>query len=217
MLSLLLIAITVDVILENARKGLMNEILYADDLVSMSESIENLKEKFLKWKEAFENKRLKVNLKKTKVMVNHLQGEVLKSKVDPCAKCSKRVMANLMMCTNFGKWVHGSCAKIKRMTSALAKVFVCGLCVDTKEGIVEPDKKLSFFDLVDLVKSFCYLGERLNASGGGEAVITARTRIGWIKFRECGELLYGRKFSLKIKGMMYYSCPRSAIPHGSKT
>ena len=35
-----------DVILENAREGLMNEILYAGDLVLMSERIENLKEKF---------------------------------------------------------------------------------------------------------------------------------------------------------------------------
>ena len=43
----LLFAITVDLILENAR-GLMNEILYADELVLVSESIENLKEKFLK-------------------------------------------------------------------------------------------------------------------------------------------------------------------------
>ena len=49
------------------------------------------------------------------------------------------------------------------------------------------------------MKSFCRLGDRLNASGGSEAAVTARTRIGWIKFRECGELLYGRKFSLKIK------------------
>ena len=36
-----------NVISENA-KGLMNKILYADDLVLISESIENLKEKFLK-------------------------------------------------------------------------------------------------------------------------------------------------------------------------
>ena len=36
----------------------MNEIWYADDLVLMSESMKNLKEKFLKWKEAFESKRL---------------------------------------------------------------------------------------------------------------------------------------------------------------
>ena len=64
---------------------------------------------------------------------------------------------------------------------------------------MEPGKKLSFFDHVDFVKSFCYLGDRLNASGGSEAAVTARTRIGWIKFRECGELLHGRKFSLKMK------------------
>ena len=37
-----------DVISENAREGLMNEILYADDLVLVGESMENLKEKFLK-------------------------------------------------------------------------------------------------------------------------------------------------------------------------
>ena len=52
--SPLLFAIAVDVISENARKVLMNEILYAKDLVLMRESIENLKEKFFKWKEAFE-------------------------------------------------------------------------------------------------------------------------------------------------------------------
>ena len=106
-LSPLLFAIAVDVILKNAREGLMNEILYADDLVLMSESMENLKENFLKSKEAFESKGLKVNLNKTKVMGSSSKGEVLKSKVDPCAKCGKRVMANLVMCTKCDKWVHG--------------------------------------------------------------------------------------------------------------
>ena len=112
-LSPLLFAIAVDVILENAREGLMNEILYADDLVLISESVENLKEKFLKWKKALESKGLNLNLKKTKVMVNGSKGEVLKSKVDPCAKCDKRVMANSVMCTKCGKWVHGRCVKMK--------------------------------------------------------------------------------------------------------
>ena len=50
MLSQLLLAIAEKVILENAREGLMNEILHAADLVLMSERIENLKEKFLKMK-----------------------------------------------------------------------------------------------------------------------------------------------------------------------
>ena len=66
-----------DVISENAREGLMNKILYADDLVLMSESIESLREKFLNMNEAFESKGLKVNLKKITVMVSGSKGEVL--------------------------------------------------------------------------------------------------------------------------------------------
>ena len=58
-------AVAVNVILENARERLTNEILYADDFVLMSENKENLKEKFLKWKGAPDSKGLKVNLKKT--------------------------------------------------------------------------------------------------------------------------------------------------------
>ena len=46
MLSPLLFAIPVNVITENAREELMNKILCANDLVLMSESIENLKKKF---------------------------------------------------------------------------------------------------------------------------------------------------------------------------
>ena len=36
------------------------------------------------------------------------------------------------------------------------------------------------------MRGFCYLGDRVNASGGCEAAVTARARIGWVKFRECG-------------------------------
>ena len=133
----------------------MNEILYVDDLVLMSESMENSKEMLLKWKEPFESKGLKVNLKNSKVMASGSKGEILKSKVDPCGK---RVMAKSMMCTKCGKWVHGKCAKMKRVTSTLTKGFVCELCVDTKKGIVEPGEEISFFDQVNFVKSFSCLG-----------------------------------------------------------
>ena len=36
------------------------------------------------------------------------------------------------------------------------------------------------------MKSFCYLQDKLNGNGGSEAAVTARTRIGLKKFRECG-------------------------------
>ena len=43
MLSPLLFAIVVDFIAENARRGVVNEILYADDLVLMSEIMKHFK------------------------------------------------------------------------------------------------------------------------------------------------------------------------------
>ena len=67
-------------------------------------------------------------------------------------------MAISVMGTKCGEWVHDRCAKMKRVTSTLTKGFVCKLCVDTKKGIVEPGKEILFFDQVDCVKSFCYLG-----------------------------------------------------------
>ena len=33
--------------------------------------------------------------------------------------------------------------------------------------------------------------------------MTARTRCGWVKLRECGELLNGRRFPLKVKGAVH--------------
>ena len=43
--------------------------------------------------------------------------------------------------------------------------------------------------------------------------MTASKRIGWVKFKECGWLLYARKFSLKMKGRIYHSCIRLAMLH----
>ena len=54
----------------------------------------------------------------------------------------------------------------------------------------------------------------MNASGGCKAAVTARARIGWVKFKECGELLNSKRFSLKTKGMVYWSYARSAMLYG---
>ena len=47
-LSPFIFAIVVDVFTEFAREGALSELLYAGDLVLMSEAIEGLKNKFLK-------------------------------------------------------------------------------------------------------------------------------------------------------------------------
>ena len=61
-LSPFLFAVVVDVVTKFDRRGTLNELLYADNLVMMSETIEGLRNTFTKWKETFESKCLKVNL-----------------------------------------------------------------------------------------------------------------------------------------------------------
>ena len=59
-------------------------------------------------------------------------------------------------------------------------------------------------DDVENVEGFCHLRNAFNASGGSEMTVVARTKIGWMRFRECGEVLY-------------QICTRSAILYGSET
>ena len=80
----LLFSIVLNVVTENAREGLMKEVLYAEDLILMSEMMEGLKERFLKCRSALESKGLMVNLEKTKVMVYGSEGKVIQSRIDPC-------------------------------------------------------------------------------------------------------------------------------------
>ena len=114
-------------------------------------------------------------------------------------------------------WKLGSwqMCKNKRVTAKLAMHFVGSKCKGIMEGTVDSIEKLC--DEVKTVNGFCYLGDRLNASGGREAAVTARVRIGWVRFREYGELLLGNRFPLKMKGEVYRCCVRSAILYGSET
>ena len=74
----------------------------------MSKTIEGLRSKFLKWKEAFESMGLKVTLGKTKVMVSGgiTKDGISKSKVDQCGLCSLRVKVNSVLRLQCGKWIH---------------------------------------------------------------------------------------------------------------
>ena len=58
---------------------------------------------------------------------------------------------------------------------------------------------------METVREFTYLGDSVGEGGEYEAAVTARTGCVWVKFRECGELLYGRRFPLGLKGSVYES------------
>ena len=142
-------------------------------------------------------------------MVIGSKGELFKRKIDQCGVCERRVIANSVLYTKCGNWVHGKCAKITTATARLAMQFACLKCKGIMERMVNSIEKLC--DEVETVNGFCYLGERLNASGGCEAPVTARVSIGWVRFRESGELLLGNRFPLKMKGKVCRCCVRSAI------
>ena len=79
---------------------------------------------------------------------------------------------------------------------------------------MEQEEKLC--DEVEIVREFTYLGDMVSADGGREAAVNARTRCGWVKHRECGELLHGRKFHLKQKGHVNHSYVMPAILYGNE-
>ena len=93
----------------------------------MSETILGLRDKFLKWKEAFESKGLKVNIRKTKVMVSGFitKNGLSNSNVDVFGVCILRVKVNSVLC---GKWIYSRCAGVKRVTLTFSRNFACKKC-----------------------------------------------------------------------------------------
>ena len=67
-LSSFLFAFPVHVVSKLVIEGVLSELLCADDLVLMNDTIEGFRNKFLAWKEAFESKGLKFVLGKSKMM-----------------------------------------------------------------------------------------------------------------------------------------------------
>ena len=69
-----------EVVTQKVREGLPWELLYADDLVLVAQSIEEFREKVQQWKTCIESKGLKMNIDKTKVMRNGKgSGDIVKT------------------------------------------------------------------------------------------------------------------------------------------
>ena len=94
-LSPLLFNIVLDEIAKVVNKEELMELLYADDLVLIGRTLDEVKVKFSKWKEALEQKGLKVNLSKTKIMKTSREAKTKEvSQIDPCSVCGLRVKSN---------------------------------------------------------------------------------------------------------------------------
>ena len=86
---------------------------------------------------------------------------------------------------------------MKNVNANAARFFVCSKCDKTRNCEVEVQQEV-MCDEVETVKGFRYYGDRLNVSAGCEATMSGMEEI-----RECGKILFGKRFSLQMKGKVY--------------
>ena len=161
--------------------------------------MEVLEAQFIRWKAAFEGKKLKVNLGKTKVMESDGgSGVIVLAKNDPCGVCGKRAKVNCVRCTTCEKWVYVGCARLKGVYCRMNGNFECRVCIN---GSNEECKNVSNNCLSNLekVNSYCYLGVNKNGGGGSELAVTRRIGLGWKAFNSMSSLLCGKRHTWNIK------------------
>ena len=72
-------------------------------------------------------------------------------------------------------------------------------------------------DKLEVVASFCYLGDMLSAAGGCELSTTTHVKTAWKKFKDLLPVFSSHHLSFKTRGRVYSSCVWSAILHASET
>ena len=213
LLNPLLFIIVLEALSLEFRAGVPWEDLYADDLVTIADSLEECVRKLLIWKEAMEKKVLRVNAGKTKVMICGTGLDLLQISGEyPCAVYRTGVGNNSIYCNGCKLWVHKKCSEVQGLTPNPG--YRCARCMGNASPIdgrpqnevqVGPDK-------LEVVASFCYLGDMLSAGGGCEIMVTTRVKTAWKRFRELLPVLTSHHLSYKTPGHVYSSCVRSAMP-----
>jgi len=108
-LSPLLFVIVMEAISREFRVALPWELLYADDLVVIAETEEDLIKRLNEWKNNVENRGTRVSMNKTKVMMSgERQKPLQKAARWLCGVCGRGVGSNSIQCTSCHKWVHRS-------------------------------------------------------------------------------------------------------------
>ena len=119
-LSPLLFIMIMDVMTEDVGDVSLMELLCADDLVLCGESLNEVMDKYGRWKSIVEGMGLKVNVDRTKVMQLLFGKKSSISKVDPCGVCGERVCCNSIQCTKCQRWVHRRCSDVPRQVSLVS-------------------------------------------------------------------------------------------------
>ena len=134
-----------------------------------------------------------------------------------CAVCRTGVGSNSIFCKGCKHWVHKKCSGLKRLTKDTD--YRCTWCQVTARPLDDrPQKEVQVGpDKLEVVASFCYLGDMLSAAGGCELPTTMLVKTAWKKFNDLLPVLSSHHLPFKTHGHVYSSCVRSAMLHASET
>jgi len=170
--------IVMEAISREFRVALPWELLYADDLVVIAETEEDLIKRLNKWNNNVENRGIGVNMNNTKVMISgERQKPVQQAARWPCGVCGRGVGSNSIQCTSCHKWVHKRCSGIKGSMYKVMRSFICRGCLNPVISTGHTNVDIGASANVEVVDTFCYLGDMLSVDGDADAAVEARIRI----------------------------------------
>ena len=113
--------------------------------------------------------------------------------------------------------MHKKCSGLKHLIKD--PDYRCTRCQGTARPLDgRPQKEVQIGpDKLEVVASFCYLGDMLSAVGGCELSTTTCVKTASKKFKDLLPVFSSCHLSFKIRGRVYSSCVRSAMLHASET
>ena len=143
----------------------------------MDESLDGLLNQFTAWKVSFDVKGLRVNMSKTKILVSNTLAE------HPCGVCKKEVANNSIFYHHCKSWIHHCCSNINGCLRPDPK-FNCQKCCQGRE--ITPTSQIKHANIgnnkLEVVRSFCYLGDVTSKLGGCFSATTSHVRSAWKSF-----------------------------------
>ena len=100
-------------------------------MVVTAETEADLIKRLNEWKDFAENRGMRVNTNKTKVMINgEWQKLMQKAARWPCGVSGRGVGSNAIQCTSGQSWIHKNCSGTKGSMSKVMRLFICKGCLN---------------------------------------------------------------------------------------
>ena len=154
-------------------------------MVIVDESLDRLLNQFTAWKDSFDAKGLQVNMSKTKILVsNPLAERPVDPSKYPCGVRKKGVGNNSIFCHHCKSYIYHRCSNIRGCVRPDPN-FECQKCCQERK--MTPASQVKHVNIgnekLEVVRSFCYLGDVTSKSGSCHSATTSHIKSAWKKFQ----------------------------------